>query len=220
MKILIPHWIVKALYLLCLLFNTISICLCVSALVLLLYEVLNLSRWLGHSVPLSLGMNFSFTGSQELFNNTLIRELKHLLKNETTDDGTTTMTPMEPQEVPITDSIPIDMLVYLLLYLIIAILAVIGASTRYRRKKIYYLLAHVILLFSVICFNLLAWFHFRTYSPLNTSPYDELHLLLASLFDFVAFLIGLSLLASLIINRMFVGHKQRNSISPLDDSEA
>lgn len=200
MNFLVPHWIVKVLCVLFFILNLISICLCLSALFLLLLASLNLGHLFGQPPP----PPPTWTLSPPLID-----------PNGTVANSTIRPDSFDSLPSPHSPSIPYNLIVYLLFYLTVAILGVLGATTRFRRKKTYFLIAHILLLLGVICFNLLAWFHFRAYSPLDSSPYDELHLFLASIFDFVDFFLGLSLLIVLFINRMYAGHKQRNSIEPM-----
>ncbi|OTF77812.1 hypothetical protein BLA29_010183 [Euroglyphus maynei] len=130
----------------------------------------------------------------------------------------------------------LNLIFYLLFYLSVAILGLMGATRNWKnhpnyQRKITYLTCHVLLFGLIIFYNLITWFNFRSYSPLNrmddNDDGDEDNLLVASLFDFIDFLIGLSLLISLIINSKYhhqqkiptttttMTKHQRNSITPI-----
>lgn len=210
--------LVRLLCIVCLVLNTVSICLCLSALFLLTLAYLGLGQALGEETlsqnllkpPDYLSLLKNITDSnydaQETVNDNnnvskvVLQELATLSK------------PTEGQ---------FNLIIYLLFYLAAAILATLGATTRYESRRIYCLAGHVSLLTSIIVFNLLAWLHFRTYSPLNyatpSTPFaDGLEMLVASLFDCINLAVGVSLLVMLLLNRLApVEHKHRNSISPM-----
>lgn len=196
--LLVPHLLVKLLCVLCFVLNSISIGLCLSALFLLTLAYLNLGSLL----------ELDDNGDYQTANLTA---------------ATTDKPDRQPTLSLLPDSNPdqLNLIVYLLFYLAVAVLGLLGATTHYRPRRTVFLLCHVMLLLGVICYNLLAWFHFRTYSPLNSIEHDDGHLLIASLFDFLDFLVGLSLLIALLINRNSGHghhHKQRNSISPISEN--
>ena len=112
------------------------------------------------------------------------------------------------------------LILYLMFYTAVAVLGLLGATMVYRKRKINFLIVHVVLLALIILYNFLAWFGFRHHSPLSQSHYEGGYLLLAALFDFLVLLVGVSLLASLIINRRHHTsvEKPRNSISPIMES--
>lgn len=213
--------IITILFLLCCLLNAISIGLCLSALFLLIMDYLELGNLLGTPAsstisPFDLGTTANTLEINENVNSSLLESVANnrSVSIENTDPET------EPL-LPESNSDQLNLIFYLLFYLSVAILGLMGASRRYQTKKMTYLTSHVLLLGTIICFNLLAWFHFRTYSPLSTTSSDDSNLLLESLFDFVDFLVGLFLLISLIINRKQQNHlriKQRNSITPISES--
>lgn len=206
---LVPYWLVRTLCILCFILNTISICLCISALFLLL---------------------MSYFGFEHLF--TEISEMPSFQPKEITYFNISLVSPFNKnnslQNIPVaTTSSPLSfpdhnseqqfsLIVYLLFYLTAAILGVLGAHTLYHSRKMYFLVSHALLLFTIICFNLIAWFEFRAYSPLSLSPYQDSHLLLAALFDFIDLLVALCLITALTINRLYVNRK-RNSINPIEN---
>lgn len=208
---LVPYWLVRTLCILCFILNTISICLCLSALFLLL---------------------MSYFGFEHLF--TEISETPNFQPKEITFFNISLVLPFNEnntsQNIPVaTTSSPLSfpdhnseqqfsLIVYLLFYLTAAILGVLGAAghTLYHSRKMYFLVSHALLLFTIICFNLIAWFEFRAYSPLSLSPYQDSHLLLAAFFDFIDLLVALCLITALTINRLYVNRK-RNSINPIEN---
>lgn len=216
---LVPYWLVRTLCILCFILNTISICLCLSALFLLI---------------------MSYFGFEHLFNES--SESPSLQPKEITFFNISLVSPFNEnnssQNIPVaTTSSPLSfpddnseqqfsLIVYLLFYLTTAILGVLGAHTLYQSRKMYFLVSHALLLFTIICFNLIAWFEFRAYSPLalseakssplSLSPSDDSHLLLAALFDFIDLLVALCLITALTINRLYVNRK-RNSINPIEN---
>ncbi|UXI23202.1 tRNA uracil54-C5-methyltransferase [Sarcoptes scabiei] len=231
----VPRKILTILFLLCFILNAISIGLCLSALFLLILAFLDLGHLLG---DFSNGSGLfrssdahTYTPSSsspplfENFTSTIFPS--STLEDEeivvTTTPSSLSSTTAKESSIESSDSLlpesnpdQLNLIFYLLFYLAVAILGLLGASRHYHSKKISYLTCHVILLFSIIVFNLLAWFHFRHYSPLYTTN-DDPNLLLASLFDFVDFLVGFSLLISLLLNRyQNLRIKQRNSITPIN----
>lgn len=212
--------IITILFLLCCLLNAISIGLCLSALFLLIMDYLELGNLLGTSSSSTISP-FDLATTANSIND---ENTNSSLLNSITNNRSVSIDNPEPDSesiLPESNSDQLNLIFYLLFYLSVAILGLMGASRRYQTKKMTYLTSHVLLLGTIICFNLLAWFHFRTYSPLSTTSSDDSNLLLESLFDFVDFLVGLFLLISLIINRKHNNHiriKQRNSITPISES--
>jgi len=206
---LIPYWFVKALCVVCFVLNTISICLCVSALFLLIVAYLDLGHIfadISHSTKIQ-------PSEGRIFN---VSILNFALNDSESSNATEKHAP--PLHLPNSNPNQLPLIIYLLFYLATAVLGVLGAITHYQPKKIYLLVSHALLLFAIITFNLVAWFEFRALSPLNSSPYEEIHLLLAALFDFIDLLVALCLITALTMNKVYIGHKQRNSISPIADN--
>ena len=202
---LLPHWLVKTLCVACFILNAISILLCLSALTLILLVFLKLEHLFGLSMEDdSTNMPYGFASNHSIWNG--MTNQPTLIEN----DSSPKLTRSKP--------IQFSLVIYLMFYLVAALLGVFGATTRYRRKKVYLLIGHVLLLFTIICFNLVAWFEFRSISPLSSSPYDDIHLLIAALFDFIDLLIALCLLAALFTNKMYIGSKHRNSIGPIEEN--
>ncbi|KAF7489582.1 hypothetical protein SSS_03669 [Sarcoptes scabiei] len=227
----VPRKILTILFLLCFILNAISIGLCLSALFLLILAFLDLGHLLGDfsngsglfrssdahtytpsSSSTPLFENFTST----IFPSSTLEDEEIVVTTTPSPLSTTRATESSDSLLPESNPDQLNLIFYLLFYLAVAILGLLGASRHYHSKKISYLTCHVILLFSIIVFNLLAWFHFRHYSPLYTTN-DDPNLLLASLFDFVDFLVGFSLLISLLLNRyQNLRIKQRNSITPIN----
>lgn len=216
---LVPSWFVRTLCILCFILNTISIFLCFSALFLLIMAYLGFehlftetndpsnfqtkeSSFLSNSLSLSLfTTNASISSTAIPF-------------NKSSQSQTATASPISfPDQ---SSEQHFSLIVYLLFYLTTAILGVLGAHTLYLSRKMYFLMSHALLLFTIICFNLIAWFEFKDYSPLSLSPYEDSHLLLAALFDFIDLLVALCLITALTINRLYVNRK-RNSINPIEN---
>lgn len=224
---LVPYWLMKTLCVVCFILNSISIFLSLSALFLLLMAFFNFGHFFADITesadiqPTSIDSVFNLS----LWNLPLGNNSEALPMSDTTlpPSNNETIFPVNLKSTShdfaaLDTDQQLPLIVYLLFYLATAIVGLYGAHTFYNHKKIYFLISHVLLLFVIICFNLIAWFEFRAYSPLSTSPYEDNYLLLASLFDFINILVALCLLTALITNRLYVGHKQRNSIGPVVDS--
>lgn len=222
-----PVVLVRFLCIACLVLNTISICLCLSALFLLTLAYLDLGQALGELTP----SQSVLKSTDHLFMLKNITDSHDYAQGIVNSSGgknvtttTTTTTPALSEESPALGQPTeeqFNLIIYLLFYLAAAILGTVGATTRYQRRRIYCLAGHVSLLASIIVFNLLAWLHFRTYSPLNyattSTPFaDGLEMLVASLFDCIDLAVGVALLVVLVLNRLaHVEYKHRNSISPM-----
>lgn len=208
---LVPYWLVRTLCILCFILNTISICLCLSALFLLIMSYFGFEHLFNE-----INESPSFQPKEiTFFNISLVSSPNENNSSKNVPVGTTS----SPLSFPDHNSEQqFSLIVYLLFYLTTAILGVLGAfyHTLYHSRKMYFLVSHALLLFTIICFNLVAWFEFRAYSPLSLSPYEDSHLLLAALFDFIDLLVALCLITALTLNRLYVNRK-RNSINPIEN---
>uniref|UniRef100_A0A6P6XXV7 Uncharacterized protein LOC113792257 n=1 Tax=Dermatophagoides pteronyssinus TaxID=6956 RepID=A0A6P6XXV7_DERPT len=180
--------LITILFILCLILNTVSICLCLSALFLLLLTYFNFQETMK---------------DQSRLTNFFVEPI-YLNDDNSTTTTTTTISSVFDLEQSSSDS-SLNLIFYLLFYLAVAILGIMGATKQSTNPaKLTYLTCHVLLLGLIIFYNLLAWFYFRQYSPLNGSnnysDSDDQDLLYASLFDFIDFLIGFLLLILLIFN--------------------
>ncbi|XP_075584693.1 uncharacterized protein LOC124499061 [Dermatophagoides farinae] len=203
--LIIPNIIITILFISCFILNSISICLCLSALFLLILTYLDLGHFLGVGGRETSSSSSSSSNFPDHHHHIVSESPQYSNDNSTTTTTTTTIAlfNFNPQSLSNDDhdDDQLNLIFYLLFYLAVAILGVIGATRNsYQTNKLTYLTCHVLLLGSIICYNLIAWFHFRSYSPLNRTSENDPDLLLASLFDFVDFLIGFSLLIALILN--------------------
>lgn len=216
---LVPLWLVRTLCIVCFILNTISILLCFSALFLLIMSYLGFEHLF---IENSDSSNFP-TKEITSYNNSLSPLLFAVNRSISSTAQPLNKSSQMQASTPSSTSFPghnseqhFSLIVYLIFYLITAILGVLGAHTLYNSRKIYFLMSHALLLFSIICFNLIAWFEFKDYSPLSLSPYEDSHLLLAALFDFIDLLVALCLITALTINCFYVNRK-RNSINPIEN---
>ena len=153
--------LITILFILCLILNTVSICLCLSALFLLLLTYFNFQETMK---------------DQSRLTNFFVEPIYLNDDNSTTTTTlmtTTTISSVFDLEQSSSDS-SLNLIFYLLFYLAVAILGIMGATKQSTNPaKLTYLTCHVLLLGLIISYNLLAWFYFRQYSPLNGSNNDS-----------------------------------------------